>query len=108
MLASSGAHVIVPYLRGFGPTRFLSGSTMRSGQQAALGRDLIGLLDGLSIETAIVAGFALRLREWAIDARAAFMRRRMIPVASVESFMDKLERDEKVMIDGVQFKLARD
>ena len=57
MLASSGAHVIVPYLRGFGPTRFLSGSTMRSGQQAALGRDLIGLLDGLSIETAIVAGF---------------------------------------------------
>jgi pimeloyl-ACP methyl ester carboxylesterase len=49
--------VIVPYLRGFGPTRFLSGSTMRSGQQAALGRDLLGLLDGLSIETAIVAGF---------------------------------------------------
>ena len=42
MLASSGAHVIVPYLGGFGPTGFLSGSTMRSGQQAALGRDLIG------------------------------------------------------------------
>jgi pimeloyl-ACP methyl ester carboxylesterase len=42
MLASSGAHVIVPYLRGFGPTRFLSGSTMRSGQQAALGRDSSG------------------------------------------------------------------
>src|SRR5450432_1047433 len=57
ILASSGAHVIVPYLRGFGPTRFLSGSTMRSGQQAALGRDLIGLLDGLKIATAIVAGF---------------------------------------------------
>src|SRR4051812_40523052 len=57
ILASSGAHVIVPYLRGFGPTRFLSDSTMRSGQQAALGRDLIGLLDGLRIETAIVAGY---------------------------------------------------
>src|ERR1019366_9748558 len=57
ILASSGAHVIVPYLRGFGPTRFLSGSTMRNGPQAALGRDLIGLLDGLRIERAIVAGF---------------------------------------------------
>jgi hypothetical protein len=43
--------------RGFGPTRFLSGPTIRSGQQAALGRDLIGLLDGLRIEAAIVAGF---------------------------------------------------
>jgi pimeloyl-ACP methyl ester carboxylesterase len=38
ILASSGARVTVPYLRGFGPTRFLSGSTMRSGQQATLGR----------------------------------------------------------------------
>jgi hypothetical protein len=37
ILASNGVHVIVPYLRGFGPTRFLSGSTMRSGQQAAPG-----------------------------------------------------------------------
>ncbi len=53
ILASSGAHVIVPYLRGFGPTRFLSSSTKRSGQQAALGRDLIGLLDGLGIKTAM-------------------------------------------------------
>src|SRR5271166_3002653 len=51
ILASSGARLIVPYLRGFGPTRFLSGSTMRSGQQAALGRDLFGLIDGLGLET---------------------------------------------------------
>jgi pimeloyl-ACP methyl ester carboxylesterase len=49
--------VIVPYLRGFGPTRFLSAGTMRSGQQAALGHDLIDLLDGLGIHSAILAGY---------------------------------------------------
>lgn len=56
-LVREGARVIVPYLRGFGPTRFLSASTMRSGQQAALGRDLIDLLDALEIERAILAGY---------------------------------------------------
>lgn len=57
LLAAAGARVIVPYLRGFGPTRFLSAETMRSGQQAALGSDVIGLLDALNIRTAILAGF---------------------------------------------------
>jgi len=56
-LADAGARVIVPYLRGFGPTRFLSAETLRSGQQAALGSDIIGLLDALDLRTAIVAGF---------------------------------------------------
>ncbi|WP_037087919.1 alpha/beta fold hydrolase [Neorhizobium vignae] len=56
-LAAAGARVIVPYLRGFGPTRFLADSTMRSGQQAALGRDIIELLDALGIEKAILAGY---------------------------------------------------
>ena len=56
-LTRAGARVLVPYLRGFGPTRFLSADTMRSGQQAALGRDLIGLLDALGIERAVVAGY---------------------------------------------------
>lgn len=56
-LADAGAHVIVPYLRGFGPTRFISEATMRSGQQAALGKDIIDLLDSLSIEQAILAGY---------------------------------------------------
>jgi pimeloyl-ACP methyl ester carboxylesterase len=49
--------VLVPYLRGFGPTRFLSASTMRSGQQAALGADLLAFLDALGIERAIVGGY---------------------------------------------------
>jgi pimeloyl-ACP methyl ester carboxylesterase len=56
-LARAGARVITPYLRGFGPTRFLFPDTMRSGQQAALGRDLIDLLDALGIQCAILAGY---------------------------------------------------
>jgi pimeloyl-ACP methyl ester carboxylesterase len=49
--------VLVPYLRGCGPTRFLSPETMRSGQQAALGADLLGFLDTLGIERAVVGGY---------------------------------------------------
>src|SRR4030095_8848423 len=49
--------VLVPYLRGYGPTRFLSAETMRSGQQAALGADLRGLLDALGIDRAVVGGY---------------------------------------------------
>jgi pimeloyl-ACP methyl ester carboxylesterase len=56
-LAAQGARVIVPYLRGFGPTRFLAPDTLRSGQQAALGTDLLALLDALGIATAVLAGY---------------------------------------------------
>lgn len=56
-LALAGHRVIVPYLRGYGPTRFLSTATMRSGQQAALGHDLLRLLDALSIPRAALMGF---------------------------------------------------
>jgi pimeloyl-ACP methyl ester carboxylesterase len=56
-LAAGGYRVIVPYLRGYGPTRFLSAATMRSGQQAALASDLIDLLDALSIERAALVGY---------------------------------------------------
>lgn len=56
-LGAAGARVIAPYLRGFGPTRFRGQDTMRSGQQAALGQDLIDLLDALDIDQAIVAGY---------------------------------------------------
>lgn len=57
LLAARGARVVRPYLRGFGPTRFLSAATPRSGQQAALGSDVIALLDALRLETAILAGY---------------------------------------------------
>jgi pimeloyl-ACP methyl ester carboxylesterase len=56
-LAAAGARVIVPYLRGFGPTRFLSETTPRSGQQAALGNDLRELMDALSVDRAVLAGY---------------------------------------------------
>ncbi|HWK43649.1 MAG TPA: alpha/beta hydrolase [Stellaceae bacterium] len=56
-LAAAGYRVIVPYLRGYGPTRFLSAGTMRSGQQAAMGRDLLDLLDALSIRRAALVGY---------------------------------------------------
>jgi pimeloyl-ACP methyl ester carboxylesterase len=56
-LVEAGCRVIVPYLRGFGATRFLSNDTPRSGQQAALGNDLRELMDALGIERAVLAGY---------------------------------------------------
>ena len=57
VLAERGYRVIVPYLRGYGPTRFLSRDTLRSGQQAALAHDLRALMDALSIQRAAMAGY---------------------------------------------------
>ncbi|WP_395676479.1 alpha/beta fold hydrolase [Inquilinus sp.] len=56
-LAAQGARVIVPYLRGYGPTRFRSADTPRSGEQAVLGHDLLTLLDALEIESAVLGGY---------------------------------------------------
>jgi pimeloyl-ACP methyl ester carboxylesterase len=56
-LAAAGCRIVVPYLRGFGATRFLSEQTPRSGQQAALGNDLRELMDALDIERALLAGY---------------------------------------------------
>lgn len=57
ILADAGMRVIVPYTRGFGPTRFVTDAAMRSGQQAARGRDLVELADALGLERPILAGF---------------------------------------------------
>jgi pimeloyl-ACP methyl ester carboxylesterase len=57
LLAAAGYRVIVPYLRGYGSTRFLSDATMRNAQQSALARDTIDLMDALQIRQAIIAGF---------------------------------------------------
>jgi pimeloyl-ACP methyl ester carboxylesterase len=57
LLNAAGIRTLVPYLRGYGPTRFLSDATMRSGQQAALGQDLLELMDALAIEKAVLAGY---------------------------------------------------
>ncbi|VTU15766.1 Fluoroacetate dehalogenase [Variovorax sp. SRS16] len=57
LLAAAGCRVIVPYLRGYGATRFLDAATPRSGEQAALGADLLALLDALAIPRAVLAGY---------------------------------------------------
>ncbi len=57
LLASVGYRVIVPYLRGYGATRFLSNDTVRNGQPSAIASDTIALMDALKIEKAILAGF---------------------------------------------------
>jgi pimeloyl-ACP methyl ester carboxylesterase len=56
-LAQNGIRSIVPYLRGYGPTRFISDDTPRSGEQAALGSDLLALMDALSISEAVIGGY---------------------------------------------------
>jgi pimeloyl-ACP methyl ester carboxylesterase len=57
MLAQAGYRVIVPYIRGYGPTRFLSPDTFRNGQPAAVAADMIALMDALKIDKATLAGF---------------------------------------------------
>jgi pimeloyl-ACP methyl ester carboxylesterase len=57
VLVSAGCRVVTPYLRGYGPTRFLSSDTPRSGEQAALARDLLSLMDALAIPRAVLAGY---------------------------------------------------
>jgi pimeloyl-ACP methyl ester carboxylesterase len=57
LLTAAGYRVIVPHLRGFGTTRFLSEETFRNGEQAALALDVTSLMDALEVEKAIVAGF---------------------------------------------------
>jgi pimeloyl-ACP methyl ester carboxylesterase len=60
LLAAQGCRVIVPYLRGYGPTRFRSPATPRSGQQAALGHDLLQLLNALALPSAVLADWGGR------------------------------------------------
>jgi pimeloyl-ACP methyl ester carboxylesterase len=56
LLASKGHRVIVPYLRGYGTASFLSRETFRNGQHSAIARDVIALMDALTIEQATIAG----------------------------------------------------
>jgi pimeloyl-ACP methyl ester carboxylesterase len=68
LLAAHGYRVIVPYLRGYGATRFLSSATLRNGQQSAVALDVIALMDALKIQTAVVAGFDWGARTAAVMA----------------------------------------
>jgi len=85
MLAANGVRVIVPYLRGYGETRFLSSATPRSGEQAAIGADLIALMDALAIRRAVFAGY-----DWggrAACVGAALWPERCAGLVSVNSYL---------------------
>ncbi len=84
LLAARGARVVVPYLRGYGPTRFISQTTMRSGQQGALGADLIDLLDALDLRAALLAGFDWGSR--AACVAAALWPERVTGLVSVNGY----------------------
>jgi pimeloyl-ACP methyl ester carboxylesterase len=85
LLAQAGYRVIVPSLRGYGATRFLSAATPRNGQQAALARDMIDLMDALKIETAIVAGYDWGART--ANIMAALWPERVKAMVSVSGYL---------------------
>ena len=85
LLTASGHRVIVPYLRGYGSTRFLSGTAPRNGQQAALAVDTIALMDALKIDRAIVAGFDWGART--ADIVAALWPERCKGLVSVSGYL---------------------
>jgi pimeloyl-ACP methyl ester carboxylesterase len=85
MLAAQGCRTIVPYLRGYGPTRFRDSTTPRSGEQAAVGADLIALMDALGVKRAMFAGYDWGGRAACIGA--ALWPERCIGLVSVNSYL---------------------
>ena len=85
MLAAQGCRVIVPYLRGYGPTRFRDPATPRSGEQAAIGADMMALMDALQIKRAVFAGYDWGGRAACIGA--ALWPERCIGLVSVNSYL---------------------
>ena len=85
LLASAGYRVIIPYLRGYGSTRFLSADAPRNGQQAALAVDTIALMDALKIERAIIGGYDWGART--ADIVAALWPQRVKALVSVSGYL---------------------
>jgi pimeloyl-ACP methyl ester carboxylesterase len=85
LLAAAGYRAIIPYVRGFGTTRFLSDTTFRNGEQAALALDAIALMDALEIERAILAGFDWGART--ADIVAALWPERCTGLVSVSGYL---------------------
>jgi pimeloyl-ACP methyl ester carboxylesterase len=85
LLASAGYRVIVPYLRGYGTTRFLSAATFRNGQQAALAVDVVALMDALGLDRAIIGGFDWGART--ANVVAALWPERCRAIVSVSGYL---------------------
>jgi len=94
LLAAAGYRVIVPYLRGYGTTRFLSGETFRNGQPSAVAVDLTALMDALKIEKAILAGFDWGARS--ADIVAALWPERCKALVSVSGYLIGNQQDGKL------------
>lgn len=84
-LAREGRRVIIPYLRGFGGTRFLSADTMRNGQPAAVASDTVAMMDALGISSAVLAGFDWGARS--ADVIAALWPERCKGLVSVSGYL---------------------
>jgi pimeloyl-ACP methyl ester carboxylesterase len=84
-LAAQGYRAIVPYLRGYGATRFLSAETKRNGEPAALALDTLGMMDALGIKTALLAGFDWGART--ADIIAALWPERVRGLVSVSGYL---------------------
>jgi pimeloyl-ACP methyl ester carboxylesterase len=85
VLASAGYRVIVPYLRGYGTTRFLSDDTFRNGQQSVVALDIISLMDALKIQKATIGGFDWGART--ADIIAALWPERCKALVSVSGYL---------------------
>jgi pimeloyl-ACP methyl ester carboxylesterase len=85
LLGAAGYRAIIPYVRGYGSTRFLSGATLRNGQPSALAQDAIDLMDALKIQKAVLAGF-----DWggrSADIVAALWPERCKALVSVSGYL---------------------
>lgn len=94
LLTAAGYRVIVPYLRGYGTTRFLSSETFRNGQQSAIALDIIALMDALQIEKAILAGFDWGART--ADIIAALWPERCKALVSVSGYLIGSQESGKI------------
>ncbi len=101
ILAEAGYRVLVPYLRGYGTTRFLSAETPRNGQQSALAADMIAFMDALGIEKAIVAGFDWGART--VNIMAALWPERCAAMVSVSGYLiGNQETGKKPLAPGAE------
>lgn len=85
ILADAGYRVLIPYLRGYGTTRFLSDETLRNGQQAALAADMIAFMDALGVDKAILGGYDWGART--VNIMAALWPERCQAMVSVSGYL---------------------
>jgi pimeloyl-ACP methyl ester carboxylesterase len=97
ILAAKGYRVLIPYLRGYGSTTFLSSETPRSGQQSALAVDMIAFLDALNIKSAIVGGFDWGART--ADIMAALWPERVKGLVSVSGYLIGSQQGNKAPLN---------